>query len=90
MSKADVKFYGQIRKAKDDSLVPEEEWVAFLLKDNAFAAILPKYREKCADLGCDAEQLAAVDLMIQRVTAWRAANRDRLKKPDAAGERLLP
>jgi len=87
--KMDAKFYGDIRKAKDDSLVSEEEWVCFLVKDNAFAAILPGYRAKCEELGADAEQLSAIDRMIERVNTWRAANPDRLKVPDAAGEKLL-
>lgn len=87
--KLDAKFYGEIRKVKDDSLVPEDEWVCFLVKDNAFAATLPKYRAECVKLGADAEQIAAVDRMILRAAGWRVANPRRLKVPDAKGEKLL-
>lgn len=87
--KLDGKFYGEIRKAKDDSIVPDDEYVVFLAKDNAFAAILPEYRDMCKALGADTEQLLAVDRLIQRVQVWRAANPDKLKVPDAKGEKLL-
>ncbi len=87
--KLDAKFYGEIRKVKDDSVVPEEEYIVFLAKDNCFAAILPHYRRLCVEAHCDPEQIIALDLMILRVQAWRRAHSDRLKKPDAAGEKLL-
>lgn len=86
--KLDAKFYGQIRKVKDDSRVPDDEYVVFLAKDNAFNNILPQYRDECVALGCDSEQIAAVDRMIERLRAWREANRERCKDPDAHGEKL--
>lgn len=88
MIKLDAKFYGEIRKVKDDSIVPDDEYIVFLVKDNAFAKILPLYAEYCRQMGCDAEQIASVDRMIKRAEIWRAANPDRLKNPDAAGEKL--
>ena len=87
--KLDAKFYGEIRKVKDDSVVSEDEWVAFLAKDNAFAAILPAYLQKCIALKCDDEQIAAVRRMMDRVGAWRESHFSLLKNPDAAGEKLL-
>lgn len=87
--KLDAKFYGEIRKAKDGSIVPDDEYVVFLAKDNAFAAVLPFYHLKCIELNCDDEQIRAVGRMVDRVQAWRAANPGRLKDPDAKGERLL-
>lgn len=87
--KMDAKFYGDIRKAKDDSLVGEDEWICFLVKDNAFAATLPIYRAKCVELGADDEQIASVDRMMERMAEWRRSNPDRLKVPDAKNERLL-
>lgn len=87
--KLDAKFYGEVRKVKDDSIVPDDEYVVFLVKDNAFAATLPSYRANCLLMGADNEQLAAVDRMIQRARVWRDANPDRLKVPDAKGEKLL-
>lgn len=86
--KLDAKFYGEVRKVKDDSIVPESEYVVFLAKDNAFAAILPLYRDKCVEIGADAEHVASVDKMIVRLTQWRAEHPDRLKVPDAKGEKL--
>jgi hypothetical protein len=89
MEKLDAKFYGEIRKVKDNSIVPDDEWCVFLVKDDAFARLLPIYRTICTDLGADAEQIAAVDRMIARANRWRSANPHRLKVPDAQGERLL-
>jgi hypothetical protein len=89
MTKLDAKFYGTVYKAKDDSEVPDDEWMVFLVKDSAFAPTLNFYRQKCVEFGCDAEHIAAVDRTIERLKAWRAANPHRLKIPDAAGERLL-
>lgn len=89
MSKLDAKFQGAIRKVKDDSIVPDDEYVVFLAKDNAFASILPLYRDECARRGCDPQQVAAVEAMIDRLRRWRDANPDRCKDPDAAGERML-
>jgi len=87
--KLDAKFEGTIIKVKDGSVVPEDEYVVFLAKDNAFAAILPTYRAKCVELGCDDEQIASIDRMIERLRTWRKANPRKLKDPDAKGERLL-
>lgn len=87
--KLDAKFYGTIIKVKDNTTVPEDQYVVFLAKDNAFAAVLPTYREKCVELGCDNEQIAAVDKLIVRLNSWRQENQDKLKIPDAKGERLL-
>lgn len=87
--KLDAKFYGEIRKAKDDSIVPDDEYIVFLAKDDAFANTLPKYRQECVDQGCDKEQIAMVDEAIRRVALWRKLHPSRLKKPDAAGEKTL-
>lgn len=87
--KLDAKFYGEIRKAKDNSVVHPDEYMVFLAKDNAFPATLQFYRTKCVELGCDDEHIAAVDRTIERLDAWREKYPDRLKKPDAKGENLL-
>ena len=89
MTKLDGKFYGNIYKAKDNSQVPNDEYVVFLAKDNAFAAILPEYLAKCIELDADEEQIEAAMRLIARVDAWRADNPERCKVPDAAGERML-
>lgn len=87
--KLDAKFYGIIRKAKDDTIVPDDEYVVFLIQDTAFYLALPAYRVMCVSLGCDAEQIASLDRMIARIEAWRTANPNRCKRPDAKGEKLL-
>jgi hypothetical protein len=88
--KLDAKFYGEIKKVKDDILVPDDEYVVFLAKDTAFAEFaLPAYHQACIDLGADQEQIDAVSRMLGRVTEWRAANPDKIKVPDAKNEKLL-
>ena len=88
MPKLDAKFGGTIRKVKDGSIVPDDQWVVFLAKDSAFAEVLPLYQAACARMGADDDQLAAVDRLIDRMNAWREANPDKVKVPDAKGEKL--
>ena len=87
--KLDAKFYGVIVKAKDGSILADDEYVVFLAKDTAFANILPAYLAECKALGCDEEQIAAVGAMIGRLREWRTKNSNRLKRPDAKDEHLL-
>jgi hypothetical protein len=87
--KLDAKFYGEIRKAKNDEIVPEEEWICFLVKDAALPSTLDFYRRKCEEFGADAEQIDAIDRLKDRVMIWRRNNPDRIKTPDAKGEKLL-
>lgn len=87
--KLDAKFSGVIFKTKDGTIVPDDEYVVFLAKDNAFWLALQEYQIFCANLGCDQEQIDAVNRMIARVKKWRDNNLHRLKRPDAKGEKLL-
>lgn len=88
--KLDKKFSGAITKVKDGTRVPDDQWIAFLAKDTAFAQFaLPAYRQGCIELGADAEQIAMVDEMIANVEAYRTAFPERCKVPDAAGELRL-
>lgn len=89
LPKLDAKFYGEIRKAKDDSVVPDDQYVVFLAKDNAFALVLPIYIELCKLFGCDKEQIEAITAVLGRVENWRIVNSEKCKLPDAAGEKLL-
>ena len=89
MEKLDAKFYGEIRKVKDDSLVPDDEYMVFLAKDNAFADMIFYYRDRCIALGCDKEQIESIQRGIDRLLKWRGENLERCKNPDAAGEKLL-
>ena len=89
LPKLDAKFYGEIRKAKDDSVVPDDQYIVFLAKDTAFALVLPIYIEICKVLGCDQEQIDAITAVQGRVENWRIVNSEKCKLPDAAGEKLL-
>lgn len=88
--KLDKKFQGDLRKVKDGSPVPADEYIVFLAKDDAVPAMLHAYYAECVRLRADAEQLAMVEALQQDVDRWRAAHADRCKVPDAAGERRLP
>lgn len=81
--KLDGKFHGTVFRHADQKVVPEDQWIVFLAKDNAFPATLKFYREECERIGAEPEQLAAVDRLINRVELWRMANPDKLKVPDA-------
>ena len=87
--KLDAKFSGVIFKVKDGSIVSDDEYMVFLAKDNAFPDTLEFYHRKCIELGADQEHVAAVWRTIQRLKAWRQQNQDRLKVPDAKGEKLV-
>lgn len=89
MEKLDKKFYGHLFKVKDTTHVSDDTWVVFLAKDNAFAAVLPLYVEKCRELGCDEEQIKAVEKLLVDVNKWRDAHPELCKNPDAKNERLL-
>lgn len=88
--KLDKKFAGVLTKAKDQTVVPEDEWILFLAKDTAFAMTLPTYLENCIKLGADDVQIKMVHDLIARVGQWRHAHPDRCKVPDAQGEKVLP
>jgi hypothetical protein len=80
--KLDGKFHGIIAKNKDGSIVPQDQWMCFLAKDNAVPAMLIFYREECIRQGAKLEQIEAVEHMRQRVLAWRAAHPELCKTPD--------
>lgn len=87
--KLDAKFYAAVHKVKDGTSVPDDEWMIFLAKDNAFLPTLQFYLEECERLSADQEHCDSVRRTIQRVKDWRDANPDRCKVPDAKGEKLI-
>lgn len=87
--KLDAKFSGHIFKAKDGTMVPENEYVVFLAKDSAFLPTLKFYLEECKRQGADEDQLKAVVGLIERVVEWRSEFAYRCKVPDASDERML-
>ena len=88
-AKLDAKFYGVIRKVKDGSIVPDDQYMVFLAKDQAYYPTLLFYRDRCVALGADREHIHAVNRTIVRLEAWRLRNPDKLKVPDAKGDKLL-
>lgn len=78
----DGKFYGQLRKYKDNSRVDMDACITFLATDNALPAALAAYYEKLHELGADRLQIDAVGRMILRVQEWRRHNADKCKVPD--------
>lgn len=85
--KLDGKFHGIIAKNKDGTIVPQDQWMCFLAKDNAVPATLEFYFDECARQGAAPEQLDAVRAMIERVKVWRVVNPHLCKVPDVqAGE----
>jgi ferredoxin len=82
MVKLDGKFHGVIVKNKDNTTVPQDQWIVFLAKDNALPATLSFYYDQCRDLGASMEQLEAVADLMNRVADWRKANPGQCKVPD--------
>ena len=88
-AKLDAKFSGVIFKVKDGTIVPDDEYMVFLAKDQAFLPTLKFYRDECMRLHADDEHIAAVERTIDRLIKWREDNQSRLKVPDAKGEKLV-
>lgn len=86
--KLDAKFYGEIRKVKNNTIVPEDQYVVFLIKDNAFWQAVQSYHSICVINGCDKEHCESVERMIERGRKWREENKHLCKWPDARGEKL--
>lgn len=85
--KLDGKFHGVIVKNKDGSIVPQDQWMVFLAKDNAFPATLLFYIEECQRKNASTAQVNAAREVYNRVMAWRAAHPELCKTPDVqAGE----
>lgn len=80
--KLDGKFHGVIVKNKDGSIVPQDQWIVFLVKDNAVPAMLDFYYEECKRQGALDDQLDAVREMINRADEWRNKNPGLCKTPD--------
>jgi hypothetical protein len=80
--KLDGKFHGVVVKNKDGSVVPQDQWMVFLAKDNAVPATLAFYQAECERLGAEPAQIEAVRAMRDRVDEWRRENPHLLKTPD--------
>lgn len=80
--KLDGKFHGVVVKNKDGSVVPQDQWMVFLAKDNAVPATLAFYQKECERLGAAPEQIHAIGEMRARVAQWRKEHADLCKVPD--------
>lgn len=78
----DGKFYGTIFRHRDNQIEAPDSWIVFVARDNALLPTLQFYKQECARIGCELEQIAAINTLIERVEKWRAANPDKLKLPD--------
>lgn len=87
--KLDGKFHGIIAKNKDQSIVPQDQWIVLLAKDNAVPATLRFYRDECHRLGASKQQLRAVNQMIERLEAWRVDHPDLCKVADVEPGELV-
>ena len=83
--KIDGKFDGVIYRRRDMKI--EEEVVCFVPRDDNLLPLLSYYRQLCVETKCGQEQIDAVGRLFKRVQAWRDANPEQCKLPDAmAGE----
>jgi predicted ATP-grasp superfamily ATP-dependent carboligase len=80
--KLDGKFHGIVVKNKDQSVVPQDQWIVFLAKDDAVPAMLRAYEQACKNVGAGSEQMKAVQDLRERVKAWRYAHPELCKVPD--------
>lgn len=86
----DGKFHGLIFKHKDGTLVPPDQCVTFLAKDNAFALMVQDYPNWCRRVKAGNEQVHSAQLLVDRITKWRDENPHLCKVPDVQpGEIVL-
>jgi len=64
------------------NLHDENHAVLFLAKDRAFPVALRAYRAECERIGAAPAQLSGIDLLIERVERYQAANPHLVKVPD--------
>jgi hypothetical protein len=81
-TKLDGKFHGVIVKNKDGSIVPQDQWIVFLAKDNCLPPTLYFYLAECQRQVASFEQTEAVRELLERVLQWRSANPAACKTPD--------
>lgn len=89
MVKLDRKFHGVVVKNKNGAIVPPDQWVVFLAKDDAVPSTFAFYEQECVWLGAGKEQVEAVRAIRERIEAWRAANPGLCKTPDVQAGELL-
>lgn len=89
MKAVDWKFRIDATALHNGKAYSELDSVLFLCKDVAVGPMLRFYRQECVRLGCAANQIEAIDLLIDRVAAWQRANPGLLKIADIEGNEAL-
>lgn len=89
MQKMDLKFSGIITKNKDNTVVPQDQWIVFLVKDDAFPQTLRFYLRECERFGAGRKQLAAIIDLIDKVDTWRKNHPELCKVPDVEDGELI-
>lgn len=83
----DRKFTFLARSSESGKTYDEQDGVVFLAKDKAVGPTLRFYREECERIGASPAQLRGVDLLIERVDRYQAANPSVLKVADIDEEK---
>ena len=78
----DRKFEIQARCIEHDHVYDDRHAVLMLAKDLALPNTLRFYRSECLRLGAAENQLRGIDLLIERVDRYQAANPTVCKVPD--------
>lgn len=89
MQKMDLKFSGIITKNKDNTVVPQDQWLVFLIKDDAVPNMLEAYLQACVRLGAGRYQLEAIEDLQTRVSIWRGNHPELCKVPDVDDGELI-
>lgn len=77
----DGKFSGWVWRNRDGKI--ETEFVVFVPRDRWLPLVLVGYERQCRAGGAGTEQIASVQRLLDRVTAWQEAHPDQIKTPDA-------
>jgi hypothetical protein len=80
--KLDSKVHGIIIKNKDNTIIPDDEYIVFRPSDNAVPDMLAFYHRACLAAGASVEQIKAVQGLMDRVREWRLAHPGRCKVAD--------
>ena len=82
MVKMDEKYFGNIFKASDDTVVPDDQWVILRIKDDLFLPTLTFYIGQCIVEGCDDGLIQALIRLRKRALKWREEHPDLCRLPD--------
>jgi hypothetical protein len=85
----DMKVHGELFSNKDNKRIPEDEYIVFRAHDNSLLTTLRFYTNQLANDGADQRQISDVELLIERVKAWRFQHPDRCKVADVDAEDIL-